>query len=575
MTAPILVVGGGIGGLATALALHGRGLDCRVYEQSPQIRELGVGINTLPHAIAELAELGLLDRLDAVAVRTHELIYMNRFGQEVWRELRGLDAGHPVPQFSIHRGILQGVLRDAVIERLGVASIATGRRLAAFAQDAGGVTARFVDATGRDVEPVRGAALVGADGIHSTVRAALVPGEGPPRWNGTMLWRGAADWPAFLTGRSMIIAGGMEAKLVVYPIGAGAADDRRLTNWAVMAKTGVGGTAPPRREDWSRRGDIDEVLPWARRFAITEVDVLSLIEATPTFWEYPVCDRDPIGRWSHGRVTLLGDAAHAMYPVGSNGASQAILDARALADALADPAGDDIAEALRRYERARNGPTAEIVHSNRRGGPEGVIDAVEELAPDGFEDIDAVLSAEDRAAIVRGYARQAGFAAPGPQPATTPRSNDMTDSTGPDVIAADAAIDGIEWYILGQIYRPKQLSERSFGWHATFPPDTFVPPHIHPTQDEYVYVLDGELTMFDGEADRAAGPGDLLRMPMGRPHGLFNRSGATVVCLFWVTPTGRLYDLFAGIDAMADQTPDAVVALAAEHEVEFLPPPEG
>ena len=569
------MVGGGIGGLATALALHGRGLDCRVYEQSPQIRELGVGINTLPHAIAELAELGLLDRLDAVAVRTHELIYMNRFGQEVWRELRGLDAGHPVPQFSIHRGILQGVLRDAVIERLGVASIATGRRLAAFAQDAGGVTARFVDATGRDVEPVRGAALVGADGIHSTVRAALVPGEGPPRWNGTMLWRGAADWPAFLTGRSMIIAGGMEAKLVVYPIGAGAAEDRRFTNWAVMAKTGVGGTAPPRREDWSRRGDIDEVLPWARRFAITEVDVLSLIEATPTFWEYPVCDRDPIGRWSHGRVTLLGDAAHAMYPVGSNGASQAILDARALADALADPAGDDIAEALRRYERARNGPTAEIVHSNRRGGPEGVIDAVEALAPDGFEDIDAVLSAEDRAAIVRGYARQAGFAAPGPQPATTPRSNDMTDSTGPDVIAADAAIDGIEWNILGQIYRPKQLSERSFGWHATFPPDTFVPPHIHPTQDEYVYMLDGELTMFDGEADRAAGPGDLLRMPMGRPHGLFNRSGATVVCLFWVTPTGRLYDLFAGIDAMADQTPDAVVALAAEHEVEFLPPPAG
>ena len=151
----------------------------------------------------------------------------------------------------------------------------------------------------------------------------------------------------------------------------------------------------------------------------------------------------------------------------------------------------------------------------------------------------------------------------------------MTPPAAPDLIPADASIDDTTWNILGQTYRPKQLSERSFAWHASFPPDTFVPPHIHPTQDEYVYVLEGELTLFDGEADHAATPGDLLRLPMGQPHGLFNRSGATVVCLFWVTPTGRLYDLFVGIDAMAEQTPDAVVALAAEHEVEFLPPPAG
>jgi quercetin dioxygenase-like cupin family protein len=149
----------------------------------------------------------------------------------------------------------------------------------------------------------------------------------------------------------------------------------------------------------------------------------------------------------------------------------------------------------------------------------------------------------------------------------------MTLATGPDVIRADASMDGMEWHILGQIYRPKQLGERSFAWHATIPPDTFVPPHIHPTQDEYVYVLDGELTLADGEADQVARPGDLLRMPMGRPHGLFNRSGATVVCLFWVTPTARLYDLFVAIDAMEEQTPVAVVALAAQHDVEFLPPP--
>ncbi len=570
MRTTVLVVGGGIGGLASALTLQRRGVECRVFEQSPQIRELGVGINTLPHAIGELAELGLLERLDAVGVRTYELVYVNRLGQEVWRELRGIDAGHPVPQFSIHRGALQAVLQDAVIERLGSGAISTGRRLVDFAQDENGVTAHFVDASGAPVETVRGEVLVGADGIHSTVRSSLSPGEGPPRWNGTMLWRGATDWPVFLTGRSMIIAGGMEAKVVLYPIADSAGADRRLTNWAVMARTGVEGTPPPRREDWSRPGRLDEVLPHLQRFAIGEVDVAALIQSTPVFWEYPVCDRDPLARWSRGRVTLLGDAAHPMYPVGSNGASQAILDARALADALAD--AGDVSEALLRYEEARLGPTSEIVHSNRTGGPEGVIDAVDRLAPDGFDDVEAVLSYAAREAIVRGYARKAGFAVPALDPTTTTRRIGMNPSTGSDMISADASIDDIEWNILGQAYKPKQLSERSFAWHATFPPDTFVPPHFHRTQDEYVYVLDGELTLTVGDADHVARVGDLLRLPIGETHGLFNRSGATTVCLFWVTPAARLYDLFVAIDALEEPTPDAVVALADAHEVEFLPP---
>jgi 2-polyprenyl-6-methoxyphenol hydroxylase-like FAD-dependent oxidoreductase/quercetin dioxygenase-like cupin family protein len=467
--------------------------------------------------------------------------------------------------------MLQGVLRDAVIERLGSGAISTGRRLIGLHQDQDGVTARFADPAGAPAETVSADALIGADGIHSTVRAALTPGEGPPRWNGTMLWRGATDWPTFLTGRSMIIAGGMEAKVVVYPIGRGTAGDRRLTNWAVMARTGLEGSPPPRREDWSRPGQLAEVLPHVGRFAIGEVDVMALIESTPEFWEYPVCDRDPLAAWSHGRVTLLGDAAHAMYPVGSNGASQAILDARALADALAD--SSDVPEALRRYEAARLAPTAEIVRSNRSGGPEGVIDAVQRLAPEGFDDVEAVLTHADREAIVRGYARKAGFGLPVPAPTTTTRRLQMTPVTGPDVIGASASIDDIAWNILGQTYRPKQLSERSFAWHATMPPETFVPPHIHPTQDEYVYVLAGELTLAAGESDRVARGGDLVRLPMGEAHGLFNRSGETTVCLFWVTPTGRLYDLFTGIDALEEQTPDTVVALAGEHEVEFLPPP--
>jgi quercetin dioxygenase-like cupin family protein len=260
-----------------------------------------------------------------------------------------------------------------------------------------------------------------------------------------------------------------------------------------------------------------------------------------------------------------------MYPVGSNGASQAVLDAMRLADELAET--DDVVAALRLYEEARLAPTAEIVHSNRKGGPEGVIDAVEELAPDGFDDVETVLPYVDREAIVRGYAQKAGFAVPATSQATTTRRPGMTPPTRPDVMAADASDGDITWNILGQIYKPKQVTEESFAWHAEFPPDTFVPPHIHPTQDEYVLILDGELTLFDGEADHVATAGDLVRLPRGKPHGLFNRSGKTLTCWFWVTPKAKLYDLFVGIDAMTDQNPDDVVALSAQHEVEFLPPP--
>jgi 5-methylphenazine-1-carboxylate 1-monooxygenase len=402
-----IIAGGGIGGLVTALMLHERGIACEVYEQAEAIRELGVGINTLPHAIKELKGLGLLDRLDAVAIRTYELFYLNRFGQEIWREPRGLDAGYDVPQFSIHRGRLQGVIHEAVKERLEEGAIRTGCRLGAYAQDEGGVTAYFFDRSGAHVATARGDVLIGADGIHSHLRTTLYPDEGPPCWNGLMLWRGATEWPAFLTGRSMIVAGGLSAKMVVYPIAEGATPDRKLTNWAVVAKTGAGG-APPRKEDWSRPGRREELTPYVERFSIPHVDAKALIAATPEFWEYPMCDRDPLPRWTHGRVTLLGDAAHPMYPVGSNGASQAILDARCLADCLAR--AEHPRQALAAYEAERLPLTAEIVRSNRKGGPEGVIDAVEALAPDGFSDIEQVLPYAEREAIVRGYAQKAGFA---------------------------------------------------------------------------------------------------------------------------------------------------------------------
>src|SRR5829696_6009522 len=201
-----LIIGCGVGGLATALSLHERGIDCELYEQSGSIRELGVGINTLPHAIKELADLGLLEELDSIGIRTYELIMTHRLGQEIWRELRGVDAGYPVPQFSIHRGQLQGVLYQAVRERLGDGAVHVGHRLAGFEQDGDRVRATFVGRGGEPLATATGDLLVAADGIHSTTRAALYPSEGPPRWNGVMMWRGATDWPRFLTGRSMIVA---------------------------------------------------------------------------------------------------------------------------------------------------------------------------------------------------------------------------------------------------------------------------------------------------------------------------------------------------------------------------------
>jgi 2-polyprenyl-6-methoxyphenol hydroxylase-like FAD-dependent oxidoreductase len=380
-----------------------------VFEQVRELRELGVGINTLPHAIKELAALGLLPALDRAGIRTRELIYANRFGQVVWRELRGTDAGMDTPQFSIHRGKLHGVLLEAVRERLGADAVRTGCRLVSFSEGSDRIVARFERREAGDALEAEGDALVGADGIHSAVRTVFYPNEGPPVWNGMMLWRGAADWPVYVDGRTMVIAGGMGQKFVFYPIHADPATPaHRLTNWAVMAHLGDGGDLPPRREDWNREGRLDEVEPFVRdRFRLDFVDPLSLIRASGTFYEYPMCDRDPLPRWSFGRVTLLGDAAHPMHPVGSNGASQAVLDARTLARHLRTV---DVPAALAAYDAERRPMTAEIVLNNRKGGPERVIDVLEERAPDGFTDVDAIAPYAEREAIVRGYASIAGFA---------------------------------------------------------------------------------------------------------------------------------------------------------------------
>lgn len=404
----VLIAGAGIGGLAAALYLHRAGIEVEVFEQAGGIRELGVGINVLPHSVAELADLGLLDALDAVAIRTGTLVYQNRFGQTVWTEPRGLGAGYDVPQFSIHRGRFQRVLYEAVAERIGADHVHVGHRLTDFCDGENAITARLAGRDGTVIAEREGDVLVGADGIHSAVRAHHYPDQGPPSWNGMMMWRGATVADPIDGGRLMVIAGGMDAKAVIYPI----ADDedgngRQLINWVVNVKLSDGSSPPPNKEDWSREGTWGDVEAHLNLFSLPDIDLAGLIKGADAFYEYPMCDRDPLPRWSFGRTTLLGDAAHPMYPVGSNGSAQAILDAKALAQHLA--AASDTIAALTAYDEERRPKTAEIVYLNRKGGPERVIDVVTERAPQGFDKLDDVVSEEELRAIVGNYAGKSGF----------------------------------------------------------------------------------------------------------------------------------------------------------------------
>ncbi|MDH5622035.1 MAG: FAD-dependent monooxygenase, partial [Gammaproteobacteria bacterium] len=311
--------------------LHQRGIESVVVEQAAAVREVGVGINTLPHSIAELVKLDLLDKLDQVGLRTRELRYLSRTGKEIWSELRGLYAGHDHPQFSIHRGRLQKVLFDTVIERLGPAAVVTGHALQGFLQDESGVTAHFTDTRdGSGSLLLRSEVLVCADGIHSAGRRVFYPNEGPPSWPGVVMWRGATDLPVWEDGQTMAIAGGLAGKFVLYPISP-IKDGKQLMNWVVNVRIKDPANSPPPRESWSSRASLATVLPYAKRFMIPGMDIEALVRSTETIFEYPMADRDPLPRWTFGRVTLLGDAAHPMYPVGSNGAAQAILDARSFA----------------------------------------------------------------------------------------------------------------------------------------------------------------------------------------------------------------------------------------------------
>jgi 5-methylphenazine-1-carboxylate 1-monooxygenase len=392
----ILIVGGGIGGLTLALELHRLGMPCRIFESAPGIKAVGVGINILPHANQVLCELGLEPALAKVAVETQEAAFFNRFGQLIYKEALGRRAGYQWPQFSIHRGDLQAVLLQAVQQRIGAERLHLGWHCLGFEQGEAAVTLRF-----RDRQAVKGKIAVGCDGIHSVIRKQLYPGEGEPHYTGVNMWRGVTRWKPVLSGATMTRAGWLaNGKLVHYPIRNNIdAEGRQLVNWLWEIET-----PEYKRWDWNRPARVEDFIAGAQSWRFDWLDVPAFLRAAELVLEYPMVDKDPLPAWSFGRVTLLGDAAHPMVPRGSNGAGQAILDARALAICVQQK------RSLKDYESERLAPTAKVVLENRRNPPDAILREVYQRTGDRpFARIEDVISAEELAALSNRYKQIAGY----------------------------------------------------------------------------------------------------------------------------------------------------------------------
>jgi 2-polyprenyl-6-methoxyphenol hydroxylase-like FAD-dependent oxidoreductase len=401
----ILIIGAGIGGLSLGLMLNRVGIPCRIFEAAPDFKAVGVGINILPHASRELCELGLEDALAMVAVTTREYCYFNRFGQFIYSEPAGRFAGYDVPQFSIHRGDLQVMLLDAFMQRAGTDKVITGWRCTGIEYDGDEAVAHFVDVNGQPLPAQRGSVAVSCEGIDSVLRKQLYPNEGPPKYSGVNMWCGVTRWKPMLSGASMAQIGWHHpAKLLIYPIRNNIdTEGRQLVNWVVDIET-----AQYRARDWNRRGRVEDFIHVMEDWKFDWLDVPAFIRAADTILEFPMVDQDPLPRWSFGRLTLLGDAAHPMCPRGANGAAQAILDCRALVDALKAYANP--AEALKAYEAKRLLATSEVVLANRKAPPDAILQEVYRRTGDKpFANIDDVISREELIALSESYKRVAGY----------------------------------------------------------------------------------------------------------------------------------------------------------------------
>jgi len=395
----IAIAGAGIGGLAAALCLHEKGYRVHVFEAVNRLQPLGVGINVMPHASGVLHGLGLGEILDDMAIRTRAIEYRTRFGHLIQSDPRSVEAGFDYPQYSVHRGELQFLLLDEVRSRLGPETVTTGKEVAGFMQDGAGVRVTFADGTSHEAELV-----IGADGFRSKVRKQLHPDEGPAHYEGTMMWRGANLQAPFADGRTMFIAGDHNVKFVCYPIsGRAAREGRALINWVAEVRHDQPRAAE--EADWTREGDRDFIAEFAG-FQMPDIDIPALLKNTQKITQYPMIDRDPLPWWTQGRVTLLGDAAHPMYPMGANGASQAIIDARALADALAAQPGR---EGLAAYEAMRRPITTNVVLTNRQTGPERVLDIAAARVKGPDDRIEDLISPAELEEVAASYRQIAGF----------------------------------------------------------------------------------------------------------------------------------------------------------------------
>ena len=402
----IAIVGGGIVGLTTAISLARVGLRSTVYEAVRKPSPLGVGINVLPHAVRELTELGLLDRLQGIGVSIEDLVYRMADGREVWHESRGLSAGYDWPQIAVHRGRLQMLLLDEVRSTLGPDAVRFGHALAALRPGERRAQLDFVDReTGAPQGSVDADVVIGADGIHSAVRRQFYPQEGIPKWSGVSLFRGTTVLPKGQVGALMHWTGHSRQKFAGYPISIDPQSGEILFNWICDLKTAEAGSTP--REDWNRRVDRAPLLPRYAGWQWPGIHVPEIVAGAGDVFEFPMVDRDPLPRWTQGRVTLAGDAAHPMYPIGSNGATQGILDARAIAYHLATaPDADD---ALARYEAERREATSRIVLTNRAHGPDKVLEIAAARAADPATDLAVVFPIPERAQIAQDYKLIAGF----------------------------------------------------------------------------------------------------------------------------------------------------------------------
>ena len=400
----ISIIGGGIAGLSLALGLHQKGIACEVYESVAEVKEIGVGITLLPHAMKELAALGVQAELEAVGIENLESVFYTRHGQYVYREARGRHSGYTLPEIGIHRGKLHRILFQAVQQRLGADHVHTGHRCTGFSQDGDGVTLQFTLSDGSS-RTVHSDSAVACDGVNSAVRKQMHPDD-KVCFAGINTWRGVTVHKPILTGKSYLRIGTVEAgKMVIYPIvdnvdGQG----NQLINWVAELQR-----PDAAMNDWNKAGDPAVCAEIFKDWKFPFLDVPNLILKAETVFEYPMVDKDALPFWTQGRMTLMGDAAHPMYPRGSNGSAQALIDARTLVDCLTEQ--PDTPAAFQAYESLRLAPTAKVVQTNRTVPPDFIIMKADELSHgQPFNNIDDLISQDELRAISDHYKMVAGFA---------------------------------------------------------------------------------------------------------------------------------------------------------------------